>query len=121
MTNALNLLLGIVATLGGPVEGADETTPPPGEPLLVIVERVRGATTSPDQVRHAIGEELHRPVVGPTEAAGKEASQMLVVTLAPDSVAMQMRSAGDLAARRRIEPLVSGESSLRVVAWLAGN
>ena len=38
-----------------------------------------------------------------------------------DSVAMQMRATGDAAPRRRIEPLVGGESSLRVVAWLAGN
>jgi hypothetical protein len=122
MTHGAQLLWGVISVLAGSGDGGDPATSPGSEePLLVIVERGHGATTNPEQVRHAISEELHRPVVGPADAAGKNASQMLVVTIAADSVAMQMRSAGDLAARRRIEPLVSGESSLRVVAWLAGN
>jgi hypothetical protein len=122
MGQAAQLLLAVISVLGGPRDDAGSTTEAtPEQPLLVIVERGRGATANPDQVRRAIAEELKRSVVGPTDVAARSASQMLVVTLAPDSVAMQMRTAGDPAPRRRIEPLASGDSSLRVVAWLAGN
>src|SRR5262245_52564559 len=110
MTYAAQGLLGLVSVLAGPVDdGRAAASPAPEEPLLVIVERSHGATASPEQVRRAISEELKRPVVGPGDAAGKNASQMLVVTIAPDAVAMQIRSAGDAAPRRRIEPLASGE------------
>ena len=122
MTSATVTLLGLFWAFSAPVEEDHAVAPTASdEPLLVVVERSHGATASPEAVRHAVAEELHRPVVGPGDAAGKSATQMLVVTIAPDSVGMQMRAAGDAAARRRIQPLMSGESSLRVVAWLAGN
>ena len=46
---------------------------------------------------------------------------MLIVSVGPDSVAMQLRTTGDGAPRRRVEPLPGGDPGLRVVAWLAGN
>jgi hypothetical protein len=122
MTCAAQVLMGFLAVAAGSAgEGRSPTAPPAEEPLLVIVERNHGATATPEQVRRAIAAELGRAVVGPADAAGKTASQMLVVTLGPDSVSMQVRSAGDAAPRRRIEPLTGGDSNLRVVAWLAGN
>lgn len=121
MTGAIVTFLGVISVVSaeaGEERGATPTAPPP---LLVVVERSHGAAGNPEAIRRAIGAELGRPVVGPTELGGKDATQMLVVTLAPDTVTMQMRTAGDAAARRRIQPLAEGESSLRVVAWLAGN
>ncbi len=122
MTFAAGVLLGLSMVASAP--GADvraRAAPAAREPLLVVVERSHGATASPEQVRRAIAEELGRPVVGPADDAARTASQMLVVTLSADSVSMQLRAAGDAAPRRRIEPLVSGDSHLRVVGWLAGN
>jgi hypothetical protein len=120
MTSAVVTLLGLVSVVSAQVDESPPAAPPaPAEPLLVVVERGHGATASPEAVRRAIADELKRPVVGPTDAAGKAATQMLVVTLAADSVAMQMRAAGDGAAPRRIQPVAAGDSGLRIVGWRA--
>ena len=122
MTSAVATLLGMVSVLSVQVgESPPAASPAPDEPLLVVVERGHGAAVSPEAIRRAIADELKRPVVGPTDAAAKTATRLLVVTLASDSVAMQMRTVGDTATRRRIQPVAAGESNLRVVAWLAGN
>src|SRR6188472_3879669 len=120
MTGAIATFLGLISVVAAQAGEERGETPAAPAPLLVVVERSHGAAGNPEAIRRAIGAELGRPVVGPTEPGGKDATQMLVVTLAPDTVTMQLRTAGDAAARRRIQPLAEGESSLRVVAWLAG-
>ena len=110
--------VGVVTLVGvgiAPVaRAADE------RPLLVVVEVGAGVGQDPAEVRRAIGGELHRAVVAPTDAAAAGAGDLLLVVVNRDRIALALHERSDERVARSIPSPADTAARLRAVGWLAG-
>jgi hypothetical protein len=106
--------------LGG-VAGARTARAADEAPLMVIVEVGAGIGQDPGELRRAIGAELHRAVVGPTDPGAAGAGDLLLVVVNHDRIALALHERSDERVARSIPSPGDKAARLRAVVWLAGN
>lgn len=102
-----------VAT-SGIARGADDR-------LLVVVESAPGLSVDAADVRRAIGAELGVSVVAPTDAAARQASNVLIVAVDRRDIRMSLRGSAAGLVTRTIPAPLDRPGRLREIGWLAGN
>jgi hypothetical protein len=90
-------------------------------PLMVVVEVGPDVGQDAADIRKAIGAELHRTVVAPSEAASTNASDLLLVVVNHDRIVLSLHEHSDERVSRSIPAPADKAARLRAVTWLAGN
>ena len=89
--------------------------------LLVVVEAPPALETDAEEIRRAIGAELHARTIAPMSTPAEAPGRALIVALDRDRIAMSLRANDGTSVVRVIPAPVERGARLRAIAWLAGN
>jgi hypothetical protein len=117
----MGVVRGLVAVVMLGAGGAARGAPADQAPLLVIVEPGSGADLTAADARRAIGAELARPLVAPSDATAADTPEILLVAVGGSEIRMSLRGGPTGPVSRAIPAPAERAARLRALAWLAGN
>jgi hypothetical protein len=117
------IVLGVV---GAASSSASSAWGGPERPLLVAVEVAPGGGAEAAQVRKAIGEELHRPILALGDSVDASFPSIgdpdvLLVDVGRERIVLSLRRPSDEPVARTLPAPSEKAARLRAIAWMAGN